>query len=54
MSLHAAAQRMRALAIAFDNEAAALLEAGFEHWRAETVFPDAVNRRIAELGEAHG
>lgn len=53
MTLHEAAQRMRALALAFDNEAAALLEAGFDQWRRETVFPEAVNRHIAELGESH-
>lgn len=54
MNLRDAAQRMRALALAFDNEAAELLEAGFEQWRRETVFPEAVNRRIADLGASHG
>ena len=41
---------MRALALSYDAQGASLLEAGFEQWSRETVFPAAVNRLIREAG----
>lgn len=47
-NLDQAAKAMRNLALSCDAEAEALLERGFEQWRDETVFPQAVNRWITE------
>lgn len=46
--LDQAAKAMRNLALSFDAEAEALLERGFEQWKADTVFPQAINRWILE------
>jgi hypothetical protein len=48
--LRQAAAHMRALALSYDAQAAALLEAGFVQWSRETVYPAAVNRLIREAG----
>lgn len=50
-SLRDAARRVRALALAYDVGAAAILERGFQQWQADTLMPQAVNRWIAEIGE---
>ena len=41
---------LRQTAIANDNAGHALREWAFDKWRAETIFPAAVNRWIAEIG----
>lgn len=51
-SLNVAAQLMRELALAYDAEAARILERGFHFWQAETLMPAAVNRWIVEIGKA--
>ena len=41
---------LREAAIAADNAGHTLREIAFRRWCDETVFPEAVNRRIAEIG----
>ena len=50
--LSEAAARMRALARQFDANAEALYEVAFARWCNDTVFPEAVNRLIREIGES--
>ena len=48
-----AARNLRHAAIASDNTGHTLREIAFRQWCDETVFPEAVNRRIAEIFAAH-
>lgn len=45
-----AARNLRRAAIASDDAGHDLREIAFRRWCAETVFPEAVNRWIAEIG----
>jgi hypothetical protein len=47
--LQEAAARIRSAALDYDRNAERLLEAGFVLWCHGTVYPQAINRRIAEL-----
>ena len=45
-----AARQLRQAAIASDNAGHTLREIAFSRWQQESVFPEAVNRWIAEVG----
>ncbi len=50
--LDEAIARLRKWCIEADNLTADMQEAAFNQWREGTLFPDAVNRLVAEIGEA--
>ena len=50
MNLHEAAKQLREAAIRADDSAHTLREIAFRRWCEETVFPQAVNRWIEQIG----